>query len=106
MKRIFSFQFFLLFNLIFSQIGDLGPLIDKYPDLQIHDSLSFFIHEGKSSQIDYLLEGGALEIESESVISVTFSIKIVSYEIYSIVDFFMQFQILNKTRFLSKLFVQ
>ena len=56
MKRIFSFQFLLLFNLIFSQIGDLGPLIDKYPDLQIHDSLSFFIHEGESSQIDYLLE--------------------------------------------------
>jgi hypothetical protein len=74
LKRIFSFQFLLLFNLIFSQIGDLGPLIDKYPDLQIHDSLSFFIHEGKSSQIDYLLEGGALEIESKSVISVTFSI--------------------------------
>jgi len=74
LKRIFSFQFLLLFNFIFSQIGDLGPLIDKYPDLQIHDSLSFFIHEGESSQIDYLLEGGALEIESESVISVTFSI--------------------------------
>ena len=74
MKRIFSFQFLLLFNLVFSQIEDLGPLIDKYPDLQIHDSLSFFIHVGESSQIDYLLEGGALEIESESVISVTFSI--------------------------------
>ncbi len=73
MKRNFSFQFILLFNLIFSQVEDLGPLIDKYPTLKVHDSLSFFIHEGKSSQIDYLLEGGALEIESESVISVTFS---------------------------------
>ena len=74
MKRIFSFQFLLLFSFIFSQVGDLGPLIDEYPALEVHDSLSFFIHEGKSSQIDYLLEGGALEIESESVIRVTFSI--------------------------------
>ena len=91
MKRIFSFQFILLFNLIFSQIGDLGPLIDKYPDLQIHDSLSFFIHEGESSQIDYLLEGGALEIESESVISVIFSFITSSllFDIYSVISFAM-----------------
>ena len=73
MNRIIAFQFLFLFNLLFSQIGDLGPVLDKYPDMNVRDSLSFSIYEGKSSQIDYLLEGGALEIESEFVIRVEFS---------------------------------
>jgi len=73
MNRIIAFQFLFLFNLLFSQVMDLGPVIDKYPDLHVRDSLSFFIHEGESPLMVFSMEGGALEIESESVIRVEFS---------------------------------
>ena len=73
MNRIIAFQFLFLFSLLFSQVMDLGPVIDKYPDLHVRDSLSFFIHEGESPLMVFSMEGGALEIESESVIRVEFS---------------------------------
>ncbi len=74
MKRILTFQFLIVFNSSFAQIGDLGPVLDRFPELIARDSLSFIISEGKSSPSFSSLEGGAIEIEGEDISDVEFFI--------------------------------
>ena len=75
MKPIFRTAIFCAIGVsshIFSQVFDVGISISRNPNVQIRDSLDYYIYEGSTPAFVIPIEGGALEIIGEGVESVSF----------------------------------
>jgi len=76
--RVFFLRHLLFFQFLFSQVNDIGFIIDSQPKINLRDSLGLLIYEAQSSSYTLNTEGGAIDVIGNSIEEVTFQLKRVS----------------------------